>query len=197
MLTLVMMLSALSSCGVIIINRPETEPPATTVSPETEPSPEGTDAVTEQEGTTEEPLETEAPDVETEPPKKVEFPSRLDEAEARLEKIGSSIDISGFDLIYSAADNTVDVFFSDEDSPLYAARTKRNAMIEEKYSSSVRTIYEGTVTADKLYEDIRISVSSGNTTEFYLDLIVLSAADTGSARKNTMIIGIIILIILL
>ncbi len=178
-LTLALMLSALSSCGVIIINRPETEAPATTVIPETEPSPEGSGIVTEEAETTEAPLETEAPDVETDPPQRVEFPSRLDEAEWRLDQLGESIDISGFALIYAAADNTVDVFFSDERSPLYAARTNRNAMIEEKYSSSVRTIYEGAVTSDKLYEDIRVSVSSGTTTEFYLDVIVLSAADTG------------------
>ncbi len=180
MLVFVMMLSALSSCGVIIINRPDdTEPPATTVIPETDVSPEGTDAVTEQEETTEEPLETEAPDVETEPPKRVEFPDRLGEAEQRLEQLGSSIDISGFDLIYAAADNTVDVIFSDEKSPLYAARTNRNAMIEEKYSSAVRTIYQSAVTSDKLFEDIRVSVSSGNTIDFYLDLLVLSSVDAG------------------
>jgi hypothetical protein len=179
LLTLVMMLSALSSCGVIIINKPETEAPATTVSPETETSPDVSGNVTEEDETTSPPLETEAPDVETEPPQKVEFPSRLNEAERRLEQLGSPIDISGFDLIYAAADNTVDVIFSDEKSPLYAARTKRNAMIEEKYSSRVRTIYPGTVSSDKLYEDIRVSISSGNTTEFYLDLLVLPATDTG------------------
>ena len=109
LLTLVMMLSALSSCGVIIINKPETEAPATTVSPETEPSPDVSGNVTEEDETTSPPLETEAPDVETEPPQKVEFPSRLNEAEKRLEQLGSPIDISGFDLIYAAADNTVDV----------------------------------------------------------------------------------------
>ena len=178
-LILLMMLSALSSCGVIIINRPETEAPATTVTPETGNSPEDSGSVTEGEETTEDPVLTEAPDVETEPPKKMEFPSRIEEAEQRLEQLGTSIDISGFDLIYAAADNTVDVIFSDEKSPLYAARTNRNAMVEEKYSSAVRTIYQAAVTSDKLFEDIRVSVDSGFTTEFYLDLLVLSAEDAG------------------
>lgn len=179
LLILATVLSALSSCGVIIINRPETEAPATTVTPETEGSPEVSGDVTEPEDTAKEPPETEAPDVETEPPTRVEFPSRLEEAEQRLEQLGTSIDISGFDLIYAAADNTADVIFSDEEDPLYAARTNRNAMVEEKYSSAVRTIYQDAVTSDKLYEDIRVSVNSGNTTEFYLDLLVLSAEDTG------------------
>lgn len=177
LILLSMMITAFTSCGVIIINKPETEPPATTVTPDTEPSPDQTGSVTEGESTTEAPLETEAPDVETEPPKQVTFPSRIEEAEERLENLGESISISDFHLIYAAADNTVDVIFSDEESPLYAARTKRNAMIEEKYSSIVRTIYEGKVTSDKLYEDVLVAVSSGSVTEYYLDLLVLTPAD--------------------
>ena len=177
LIILTMMISALSSCGVIVINKPETESPATTVSPETNAPPEQSGEVTEGESTTEAPLETEAPDVETEPPKQVTFPSRIEEAEERLEQLGTPISIAGFNLIYAAADNTVDVIFSDEDSPLYAARTKRNAMIEEKYSSGVRTIYEGKVTSDKLYEDVRVAVSSGANSEYYLDVLVLTPAD--------------------
>ncbi len=177
LIILAMMISALSSCGVIIINKPETEAPATTVSPETDASPEQSDAATEGESTTEAPLETEAPDVETEPPKQVSFPSRIEEAEERLEQLGESISIAGFNLIYAAADNTVDVIFSDEDSPLFAARTLRNAMIEEKYSSGVRTIYQGKVTSDQLYEDVRVSVAAGSGTEYYLDILVLTPAD--------------------
>jgi len=177
LIVLALMISALSSCGIIIINKPETEPPATTVTPESEQSPEQSGVATESPETTEEPLETEAPDVETEPPKQIDFPSRIEEAEQRLDGLGESIKISDFHLIYAAADNTVDVIFSEEDSPLYAARVKRNAMVEEKYSSIVRTIYEGKVTSDKLYEDVRVAVSSGNATDYYLDLLVLTAAD--------------------
>ncbi|MBO5970212.1 MAG: hypothetical protein J6S14_17165 [Clostridia bacterium] len=177
LIVLALMISALASCGVIIINKPETEPPATTVTPETSTSPEQSGVVTESPETTEEPLETEAPDVETEPPKQISFPSRIEEAEERLAALGEPIRITDFHLIYAAADNTVDVIFSDEESPLYAARTKRNSMIEEKYSSVVRTIYEGKVTSDRLYEDVRVAVSSGNITEYYLDLLVLTPAD--------------------
>ena len=177
LIVLIMTITALSSCGVIIINKPDTEAPATTVSPETDAGPEQSGEVTESDTTAEEPLETEEPPIETEPPKQVTFPSRIGEAEERLDQLGTSINIADFDLIYAAADNTVDVIFSDEESPLYAARTKRNAMIEEKYSSSVRTIYEGKVTSDQLYEDVRVAVSSGSFVEFYLDLLVLTSAD--------------------
>lgn len=177
LIVLALMISALTSCGVIIINKPEPEPPATTVTPETGASPDQSGEATSPPETTEEPLETEEPPVETEPPKQVLFPSRIEEAESRLEQLGESIDISDFDLIYAAADNTVDVIFSDEESPLYAARTKRNAMIEEKYSSSVRTIYQDKVSGDKLYEDVRVAVSSGTGAEYYLDMLVLTPAD--------------------
>ena len=52
LIILAMMISALSSCGVIIINKPETEAPATTVSPETETSPDVSGNVTEEDETT-------------------------------------------------------------------------------------------------------------------------------------------------
>ena len=180
LLILVMMLSAFSSCGVIIINKPDgTDAPATTVTPETEAGPEQSGVATEKEETTIAPPETEEPPVETDPPAQITFPSRLDEATQRLNSLGHSINITGFDLIYAAADNTVDVIFPDEGSPLYAARLNRNAMIEEKYSSSVRTIYQETVTVDRLYEDIRVALSSGGSADFYLDLLVLPSTEAG------------------
>lgn len=176
------LLGTLCSCGVIVINKPETTPAGaeTTRSPETESNPETeVPAQTENTPSTEEPPETTEEPVETEPPTPVTFPSRLEEAEERLEAIEAPVDISDFDLVAVASKDTVDVIFSDEDSPLYAARTNRNAMLYDKYGADILTIYQESVDTEKLYGDLLSGVQSGSSTDFYLDVLAIPAYSAG------------------
>lgn len=176
------LLGALCGCGVIVINNPETTPGGaeTTVAPETESPPE-TEApsVTDDPNSTDAPPETTEAPVETEPPTPVTFPSRLEEAEERLDALPDLIDISDFDLVAAASKDTVDIIFSDEESPLYAARTNRNAMLYEKYGADILTIYEESVDTDKLFDDLLAEVQSGSNDDFYLDLLVIPAKSAG------------------
>lgn len=176
------LLGTLCSCGVIVINRPETTPAGaeTTKSPETE-TPPATDAPeqTENSPSTEVPDETTEEPAETEPPTPVTFPSRLDEAEERLDALDSYVDISDFDIVAAASKDTVDVIFSDEESPLYAARTNRNALLYDKYGADVLTIYQESVDTERLYNDLLLSVRSGSSSDFYLDLLAIPASSAG------------------
>ncbi len=169
-------IGALSGCGMIIINSPSgTSSGATTVAPETQ-SPDVT---------TEGPVQTEpAADETTAPPETsrpidpVEFPDRIDEAEARLDALESPVGISGFDLIIASASDTAGVIFCDETSPLYSSRSKRNAMLYEKFKVNIRTIYES-VDSGKLYDDLLLALQAGENAEIYLDLIVIPANQVG------------------
>lgn len=171
------LLGTLCSCGVIVINKPETTPESaeTTRSPETEAPAQTEDAPDTEEPpeTTEEPVET------TEPPTPVTFPSRLDEAEERLEELDSYVDISDFDLVAAASKDTVDVIFSNEESPLYAARTNRNAMLYDKYGADILTIYQESVDTEKLYNDLLSGLQAGTNAEVYLDLLAIPAYSAG------------------
>lgn len=175
-------LAALCSCGVIVINKPETTPAGaeTTRTPETDP-PSVTDAPAQTEDTNspETPSDTTEERPETEPPTQVTFPSRLDEAEERLEALDSFVDISDFDLVAAASKDTVDVIFSDEESPLYAARTNRNAMLYDKYGADILTIYSESVDTDTLYNDLLLGLQAGSNADFYLDLLAIPAYSAG------------------
>ncbi len=180
LLLCIMLVGTFCGCGVIVINTPETGGSAETTLPDTGISPD-TDPPSETTGDpgNDQPPEITDPPAETEPPTPVTFPDRLEEAQNRLDSIGHSIDISGFDLIYAVSNSTVDVIFSDEESPLYAARTNRNSMLHEKYGANIRTIYEENADSDKLYEDLHNVLQSGSTLDVYLDILILPASDAG------------------
>ena len=177
-----LMLGTLCGCGVIVINTPGevTSEEATTVAPETE-NPPATESTpnTEAPDVTDQPPETTEAPVVTEPPTPVTFPSRLEEAEERLDALQAVIDISDFDLVATAAKETVDVIFSNEDSPLYASRSNRNLMLYEKYGVDLLTIYQERVDTDKLYDDLLLALESGSSHDFYLDLLVIPANSAG------------------
>ena len=182
LLILAMVCASFGGCGIIILNGgdaetsasiaettlPETDKP----SPETAP-PEDTAPETEiPEETTDEPEET----VQVKP---VTFPSRIEEAEARLEELVDTINISDFDIIIVSASDTVDVIFSEESSPLYAARSNRNSMLYDKYEVDIRTIYNEAVDTDKIYADLSAATSAGGNVDFYVDLLMIPATRAG------------------
>lgn len=183
LLILAMICGTFGGCGVIIIGgndeatseqTAETTLPDTTDIPETG-VPEDTDGddVTEPDpDITEEPEDT----VVITP---VTFPSRIEEAEERLDSLDITVDISDFDIIIVTASDTVDVLFSDESSPLYAARSNRNSMLYEKYGVDIRTIYENAVDTDTVYNDLAAAVKAGSGAEYYLDLIMIPASRAG------------------
>lgn len=179
MLLSAILLGTLSGCGMIIINSPSSgTTAATTVAPETSSPPE-TEESTEQAEQTEPPEEetTEVPET-ARPIDPVVFPDRFGEAEERLEALTDPVGISGIDLIIASASDTSAVIFCEEDSPLYASRSKRNAMLYEKFEVNIRTIYES-VDSDKLYDDLLLALKAGENAEIYLDLIVIPANQVG------------------
>ena len=174
------LLGSLCGCGIIIINGDEdTTEEATTVTPETSTAPETGD-VTEPEDTEEEtePL----PDV-TVVIKPVTFPSRIEDAEDRLDSLTDLVDISDFDLVYASSKDTVELFFPDEEAPLYAAYSNRNSMLHEKYEVDILSIYES-VDTDTLFSDLSAAIKSGDGAEYYLDMLVLPANRAGVFLAN-------------
>ncbi len=171
LLLLALLCVSFCGCGVIIFNDPEgtTEAgEATTARPDsTSPAPD-----------TDEAIETEAPDttVIREP---VAFPSdRKEAAQARLDALSTAIDISNFDLIIASSSDSVNVIFSDEDSPVYDARMERNDMLYEKFSVDIRTIYSEEVNTETIYNDLSRGVASG-LNDYYLDLLFIPAKSAG------------------
>ncbi len=183
LLILAMICGTFGGCGVIIIggNDAETSAPhAETTLPDISDAPEtgepedtgGSDVTEPEPDTTEEPEQT----VVFTP---VTFPSRIDEAEERLESLIDTVDISDFNIIIVTASDTVDVIFSAEDSPLYAARSNRNSMLHEKYGVDVRTIYENAVDTDTIYNDLAAAIKAGSDAEYYIDLLMIPASSGG------------------
>lgn len=182
LLILSMAATMLGGCGIIVINGGDdvtTAPNAETTLPETTApapetlSPEDTGSETEPPAeNTEEPEET----VEVKP---VTFPSRIEEAENRLDALIDTIDVSGFNMILVTASDTVDVVFSDENDPLYAARSNRNSMLYDKYGVNVRTIYGEAVDTDRIYADLSAATSAGEGVDYYVDLLMLPANRAG------------------
>lgn len=180
LLTLVsVLLGMLTGCGMIIINTPSSgTSSATTAAPETSPAPDTTED-TDQTDRTEPPAEETTGTPETvRPIDPVVIPDRIGEAEKRLEALEDPVGISNFDLIIASASDTADVIFCDEESPLYVPRSKRNAMLYEKFSVDIRTIYES-VDSEKLYGDLLLALQAGEGAEIYLDLIVIPANQVG------------------
>lgn len=179
LIILAITLGALSGCGMIIINTPSSgTSEATTAAPETTTPPD-TAVETEQPEVTEPPIEetTEAPET-ARPIDPIVFPDRSGEAQERLDALEDPVGVSNFDLIIASARDTADVIFCDETSPLYAARSSRNAMLYEKLEVDIKTIYES-VDSDKLYEDLKLALQAGENAEIYLDLIVIPANQVG------------------
>lgn len=174
-----MLLGILSGCGMIIINTPSSgTTAATTVSPETQ-APEVTTDPAEQTDQTEPPLdETTEPPETARPIDPVVFPDRFGEAEERLAALDDPVGISDFDLIIASASNTTDVIFCDDDSPLYEARSQRNAMLYEKFEVDIRTIYEN-ADSERIYDDLLLALQAGDNVEVYLDLIIIPANQVG------------------
>ncbi len=179
-LILSMASAAFCSCGVIILNSDEkTEPPqaATTVPPETtapdEVSGEATEPITEDPSVTDpEPQTT----VKGEP---VVFPSgRIEDAQARLDELTDAIDLSGFNIVIAVASDTLNVIFTEEDSPLYAARSNRNTMLYEKYGVDIITIYDSPTDSETMYNELSAAIKTGGG-EYYLDLLFLPANGAG------------------
>ncbi len=177
----VMLLGMLSGCGVIIINRPgeSTSGTATTVRPETSAPPE-----TEPEDTGE---ETDPPAV-TDPPETkpkgepVEFPeNREEEAKKRLDELSEAIDISEYKIVFVSAKGMVNMIYSDEESPLYAARSRRNDMLFEKYGVDVLIPeeYGGGAETDDIYNDLAAALKSGSSSSYYLDMLLIPASSAG------------------
>ncbi len=181
-LILAMLCGVLSGCGVIIIGGDNAETsarPAETTLPneETTAAPdESTDAADVTDRTPEDTTEPEDTAVIT----PVIFPSRIEEAEERLEQLMDSIDISDFEIIIATSNDIVDVLFPYDDSPLYAARSTRNSMLFEKYDVDILTIYETDVDTDTIYSDLLAAVQTGDGAEYYLDLIMVPASRAGA-----------------
>ncbi len=182
LLVLSMAAAALGGCGIIIINGGDTEtsaPNAETTLPETTaPAPE-TSSPEDTAAGTEPPEETTGEPEETEPVKPVTFPSRIEEAEERLDALLDTIDISGFSLILVTASDTVDVIFSEESDPLYAARSNRNSMLYDKYEVNIGTIYGEAVDTDRIYADLSAATAAGSGVDYYVDLLMLPANRAG------------------
>ena len=182
LLLLVSMAAALlSGCGIITINGGEDDTTSsiaeTTIPEDTAPAPE-TSSPEDTAESTDAPEETTAEPEETTPIKPVTFPSRVSEAEERLDALIDSIDISGFSLILVTASDTIDVVFSEETDPLYSARSNRNSMLYEKYEVNVRTIYGEAVDTDRIYADLSAATAAGGV-DFYVDLLMLPANRAG------------------
>ena len=175
LILLAMLVGTLSGCGMIVINNHgEVTDEATTLPSETiEVTTPETDVQTEPP--TEEVTE---PSETTPPPNVVTFPDRVGEAEERLEAIEDLVGVSNFDLIIASASDTANVIFCTEDSPLYLARSKRNAMLYEKFEVNVKTIYESADSA-KIYDDLLLASQAGENVEIYLDLIIIPANQVG------------------
>lgn len=182
LLILAMLGGTLCGCGVIIIGGDSAEtsaPTAETTLPETEESTlpfEDTEAPEVTEPAPENTEESEETVVIT----PVTFPSRIEEAEKRLEELTDTVDISEFEIIIATSSDIVDVLFPDERSPLYAARSNRNSMLFEKYDVDILTIYEQDVDTDTIYNDLLAAVQTGNGSEYYLDLIMIPASRAGA-----------------
>lgn len=182
LLLLSLAVSILGGCGIIIINGGDEvtkAPNAETTLPETaDPAPDTVSP--EDTGTETAPSDetTEAPE-ETVAVKPVTFPSRIDEAESRIDSLIDTIDVSGFNIILVTAGDTVDVVFPDEKDPLYAVRSTRNSMLYDKYEINVRTIYGEAVDTDRIYADLAAATSAGEGVDFYVDLLMLPANRVG------------------
>ena len=179
MLVLAAVAACLGGCGIIIINGGETEtsaPSAQITLPVTDETPETT-LPEDTSDETEPPADTEETEEETVVVKPVTFPSRKEEAEARLEALVDTIDISNFDIIFVTSSDTVDVLFSDEKNPLYAARSNRNSMLYDKYGVDVKTIYSDPADTDRLYADL--VTATGAEVDYYVDLISVPANRAG------------------
>lgn len=177
LLMLAIISGSLGGCGVIIIGGNE----------ETTARPDETTAQTESEETTEippadtdrDPSITDIPDEET-AVTPIVFPSRTEEAEKRLEQLTDSIDIADFEIIIATSSDVVDVLFSDEESPLYAARSKRNSMLYDKYEVDILTIYDTNVDTDTIYKDLLAATQAGDGAAYYLDLFMVPASRAGA-----------------
>jgi hypothetical protein len=182
LLILAIFSASLGGCGIIVINGggEDTSATAATTVPETEEAPETTlpeDTAADTAPSTDTGEATEEVTEETVPIKPVVFPSRRDEAESRLDSLIDTIDISDFDIIIVTVSDTVDVLFSKEGDPLYAARSNRNTMLYEKYGVDVKTIYSEAVDTEKLYADLSTATSAD--VDYYLDLITVPANRAG------------------
>lgn len=176
LLALATLLCALSGCGFIIINDPSGSSSAATTQSPTTSAP---DTTAESPLVTEPPAEDTTSAPETEPAlDPIVFPDRKDEAQERLDALVDPVGISGFTLIIASANDTADVIFCDEQSPLYAARSQRNAMLYEKFGVDIRTIYES-VDSAKIYDDLLSSLQTGQNSDIYLDLIIIPASKVG------------------
>jgi len=183
-LALVLIAGSFGGCGVIIINGDggeSTQPAAETTFPQTEYAPDTAEPEDTAGGE-----ETDAPADTTEIPEEsitvtpVTFPSRMEDAQERLDLLTDAIDISDFYIILVTASDTVDVIFASEEDPLYAARSNRNTMLYEKYGVNVSTIYEETVDTDRIYSDLSAHVNAESDEDYYLDLLMLPANRVGA-----------------
>ncbi len=170
------LLGTLSGCGFIIINTPSEDPSDATTAPPVTQAPETT---ADEPSVTEPPSEetTESPET-ARPIDPIVFPDRSSEAQERLDALEDPVGVSSFDLIIASSGDTAGIIFCDEEFPLYAARSKRNSMLYEKFEVDIKTIYES-VDSDKLYEDLLLALKAGADAEIYLDLIVIPANQVG------------------
>lgn len=176
LISLAAILGALSGCGFIIINDPSgSSASATTAAPDTQ----APDTSKEGAVTPEPPADetTEAPET-VKPIDPIVFPDRQNEAQERLDALSDPVGVSNSDLIIASASDTADIIFCEEESPLYAARSQRNAMLYKKFKVNIRTIYES-VDSTKLYDDLLLALQAGDKSEIYLDLIVIPAREVG------------------
>ncbi len=158
-LSLLLVLSLLSGCGIIIINDPTAD--NTTGNAATITIPRHEDVTT-------------SPDFTHEMHTPVVFPSRLEEAEARLDAL-IDLDLSEFDMLVTVSTDTTDVIFPTSEDPLYAPRTNRNVMIEEKYGCGTLTAY---FTTDELLRSLELALKTGEG-DFYSSLLVVPANRAG------------------
>lgn len=183
-LALVLIAGSFGGCGVIIINGDgdeSTQPSAETTLPETELTPETTVPEDTDVGEeTDPPVDTSEVPEESITVTPVTFPSRMEDAQERLDLLTDTIDISDFYIILVTASDTVDVIFTEEENPLYAARSNRNTMLHEKYEVNISTIYEEAVDTDRIYSDLSAHVNTESDDEYYLDLLMLPANRVGA-----------------
>jgi hypothetical protein len=158
-LALLLALSLLSGCGIIIINDPGAD--NTTGNAATITIPRHEDVTT-------------SPDFTHEIHTPVVFPSRLGEAQERLNSL-IDLDLSAFDMIVTISTDTTDVIFPTSEDPLYAPRTNRNVMIEEKYGCGTLTAY---FTTDELLSALELALKTGEG-DFYSSLLVVPANRAG------------------
>lgn len=159
--------AVLSSCGLIIINRPD----------ETERPPETTEAITDSDGETVTAPQTATPGIPIEPPDNEKQAKKYLNALTKKDFGGVGVTIATL--------NSERIIPTDAEQPESEAKLLRNRAVEEKYNTILMTAE--CASAEKLLDEARTAAQAGM---YYADLLDIPSSLLGSFKTADMLMNL-------